>query len=347
MSTTSTPRLFTLSLVFLLLISLVIAACSSEKKTEAPATPVSIQMSWFDTMEFAGFYVAKEKGYYKDQNLDVTLLSGGVDAAGNYTSPIDKVASGEADFGVIGGDLLLTARAEGKPLVAVAAIYQISPVIFFSLAEKNITRPQDLVGKTVGINLDSATGIAYRALLASQNIPYEDVNTVLRTSFDSSQLLNGEIDVLDGFVTNEPVLLRREGYNINMILASDYGISVYNNAIFTTEDMIANHPDVVEKFLRATFKGYDTAIDDPQKATETARPYLSLTYGEGFDIQNEVDVMRTSLPLLQPAGSQVGMMTSDTWETTQQILLDQGLLSQPLDIQAAYNLTFLEKIYPK
>jgi NitT/TauT family transport system substrate-binding protein len=338
------------SLIVLLIAVLLLSACGSKKqspqKTEAP-TPVSIQMSWVDTMEFSGFYVAKEQGYYDRQNLDVTLKSGGFDADGNYISPIDQVATGAADFGIVSGDLLLLARADGKPLVAVATIYQPSPVVFLSLAEKNITRPQDLIGKTVGIDLNSATGIAYRALLASQNIPFEDVNTVPRTSADSSQLLNGDVDVLDGFVTNQPIILRREGYDINLILASDYGISVYSNAIFTTEDMIANHPDVIETFLRASFDGFSTALDDPQKATEIAKPYLAITYGQDFDIQNEVDVMRASVPLIRPADSQVGMMTADAWQVTQQILLDQGLLSAPLNIEATYNLTFLGKIYPK
>ena len=117
--------------------------------------------------------MAEAKGYYADEGLDVELMGGGFDEDGNFISPVDKVLSGEADFGVLSGDLLLANRAEGKPLVAIASIYQRSPAAFASLAKNNIKRPSDLVGKTVMIDLGSATGLVYKALLSSQGIDYD------------------------------------------------------------------------------------------------------------------------------------------------------------------------------
>jgi NitT/TauT family transport system substrate-binding protein len=196
-----------------------------------------------------------------------------------------------------------------------------------------------LIGKKLAIDLEAATGVSYLALLASQGIQPSQVNQVPRTSFTNDQLTNGEVDVLDAFITNQPVQLEMAGYNLNTILASDYGIEMYPNVIFTTEATIANKPDVVERFLQATVRGIQSAIDNPKQAAAEA-----VAYNDKIKLESEFASMNRSLPLLKPAGSQPGMMQAKAWETAHQILLDQGILKEPLDIKNAYNLTFLEKV---
>jgi NitT/TauT family transport system substrate-binding protein len=328
--------------LLLMMAALGLAGCGSSDQatTEGPLTQTSVQLGWVHTMEYAGFYMAEEKGYFADENLSVKLLEGGFDANGNFIDPIAQVTSGKAEFGVADGNALLRARANGVPVIAIATIYQRNPVAFISLAEKNIIKPQDLIGKKLAIDLESATGISYLALLASQSIDPSQVNQVPRTSFTNDQLTNGEVDVLDAFITNQPVQLELAGYSLNIILASDYGIEMYPNVIFTTEATIANKPDLVERLLQATVRGMQSAIDNPKEAAAQAVARNNKT-----TLESELASMNRSLPLLKPVGSQPGMMQAKAWETAHQILLNQGILKEPLEVADVYNLTFMEKIY--
>ncbi len=324
----------------LVVVVLLLAACQqASEPTTVPSTQISVQLSWLDTIEFAGFYEAVEQGYYTNENLSVNLTSGGFDADGNVIDPVNQVVSGEADFGVIDSGTLLVARASGTPIVAVAAIYQRSPVAFVSMAEKEITAPENMIGATVAID-PVTTGTVYQALLTAQGIAPEEINQVQRTDFTIAPLVNGEADVIDGWVTNEVVSLSLAGHEVNVILASDYGIDMYPNVIFTTEELIANNPALVESFLGATLSGITKAIEDPEGAAR-----LAVARSQDLDAEAQIEAMNRSLPLLNPAGSQPGMMQAEAWEFTYQTLVEQGGLSESVEVEAAYDMRFLEKIY--
>ncbi|HEY0602808.1 MAG TPA: ABC transporter substrate-binding protein [Herpetosiphonaceae bacterium] len=325
-----------------LLLALALTSCSSAAPPASALVPAQarVQLSWIHTIEWAGFYAAEEYGYYTDQALTVDLLAGGEDAQGNYIDPIQTVLDGRADFGVVGGAHLIQARANQAPLVAIASIYQRHPLGFTSLAEKQIATPQDLVGKTVQIAPDSR--LLLEAMLTATGVDISQITIEDRTDFSIAPLVNGDADVIDSFITNEAVSLKLAGHKINNILPVDYGVEEYPNVIFTTEQMIAEHPDVVERFLRATLRGMDSAIANPQQVGQ-----LAVRHDSSLDLAKETEAMFQSVPLLKPTGSQPGMMTAKTWQATYQILHDQGILKQPLDVKTVYTLAFLDKIYNK
>jgi NitT/TauT family transport system substrate-binding protein len=329
-----TPLLIGLLVTFIF--SLVGCGTTTQSSPPAAKRPIHVQLAWVHTIEYSAFYTAQEQGLYDAANLDVTL-----DVLGE-TSPIDQVVTGKAQFGVTSADNLLLARAAGKPIVAIATIYQRSPVAFVSLAKNQITKPQDFVNKSVVVDLKGTTGIIYRALLASQSIDQALVKTQPRADYTNDALLNGKADVIDAFVNNQPVQLKEQGFDINVVLPSDYGIDLYANVIFTTEEMIKTQPDVVEAFVRATTSGMQRAIQDPEAATK-----LTIARGTNLNPASEATSMRLALPLMNPAGSRPGMMTAQNWQTAYQMLRDQGLLAQQLDVQQAYTLTFLDKAYGK
>src|SRR5688572_23200221 len=155
-----------LSILSLLFVIVVMSACSSTQASsnEPQVEPeqTSVQFSWLHTIEFVGFYEAIRQGYFAENNLDVRLDNGGFDENGHYIDPVKQVVEGKSDFGVTGADIILTARAQGKPIVAVAAIYQRSPVVLISLAEKNIVHPEDLVGKRVNTEPGTTVDVTYQ-----------------------------------------------------------------------------------------------------------------------------------------------------------------------------------------
>lgn len=332
-------------LVYLLVIilALLLVGCnvaSSAATETAPPTQVNIQLSWIDTIEYSGFYMAEEKGYFAAENLAVTLNTYDFDKP---LEPIEQVAAGKAQFGTASAGGVLLARAEGKPVVAVATIYQRNPSVLISLAEKNITRPQDLAGKKVMIDTASPDSVVYMALMASQKeLDPAQVIIVPRTDFSNDLLIKGEVDVMDAYINNQPVQLEKEGYKVNMLIPANYGIDMYANVIITSEEMIAKNPDLVERFVRAMTRGIQSAIDDPKEATT-----LTAARNKEINFESELESMNRSLPLFNPAGSRPGTMTPEIWASVQQMMLDRGLLKESLEVEKAYTLTFLDKVYSK
>ncbi len=323
----------------LLLLSLVLTACNNDdSKDETPAkslTDVKVQLSWAHTIEFAGFYEADAKGYYKNEGLKADLLAGGFDAEGNMVDPIAVVLSGAAEFGVAASENLITARSEGKPVVAIAAIYQRNPLVYASLLDSNIMTPADMKGKSIRNDPDSAVLLA--ALLKSANLTLDDLNLVTLGDYSTGPLLSGEVDILPAFVTNEIVQL--DGVPINIIVPSEYGINDYSNVIFTTEQMIQEKPELVEGLIRATFKGYQVAIDDPESAAK-----LSVARNSELDVRTETTSMIASVPLLNVPGSWLGGMDPAQWQFTMDMMIELGTLAEAIDLPQVYNLTFVEKL---
>jgi NitT/TauT family transport system substrate-binding protein len=318
------------------LLALLAACAPATAPTPQAKEPVRVQLAWTHSIEYAGFYTAQDEGTYAAAGLDVTL-----DVLGK-TAPIDAVVSGQAQFGITSADGVLFARAAGKPVVAIATIYQRSPVAFVSLTANNITRPQDFVNKKVVVDLKGTTAIIYRALLVSQAIKSEQVTTIPRVDYTNDALLSGQADVMDAFINNQPIQLRRQGHDVNVVLPSDYGIDLYANVIFTTEELIAKRPELVAAFVKATTQGMQQAITDPQAATKRA-----LARSKELDAVSEAEAMQLALPLMNPAGSRPGWMSAERWQAISQMLHDQQLLEDSLEVKTAYNLAFLEQAYER
>jgi NitT/TauT family transport system substrate-binding protein len=327
------------STALFILMTIALAACGASRPAATPAEPstsVSVQLGWVHEYSSAGFYAAEKNGHFAEQNLAVRLAPGGFGSEG-YIDAIAQVTSGATDFGVASATDLIQARAHGQPVVGIASIFQRSPAAIIALDSTGILRPQDLVGRRVAV-ADSALG-SYTLLLKSQHIDPASVKTVPRTSFGIDPLVNGEVDAMYAWVINEGVQLREAGHIPTNVLLSDYGVETYDLVLFTTERMIADHPDVVTRLLRASLQGWQDAIANPAAAAQ-----LTLTYDDKLNLDGQRRRMEATLPLLAPAGGQLGAMESVVWQTTQQVLLDQKVLMQPIDLDRAYTQNFLSAV---
>ena len=226
---------------------------------EAPQA-VTLQLKWLHQFQFAGYYAAQAKGFYRDEGLDVTIREGGADRP-----VVATVLQGAADYGIGDSDILIN-RINGQPLVALAAIFQHTPYVIMSREDRRIRAPSDLVGARVMLS-DEQGGIQLRAMLRREGIDPARVNIVPQ-SWKLEDLIEGRVDAVSAYATVEPAMLRARGVAPATMRGLDYGIDFYGDILFTTEKQAEVSPERTAAFLRATRKGWDYAFDNEQEIAE-------------------------------------------------------------------------------
>lgn len=219
---------------------------------------VVLQLKWFNQFQFAGFYVAKEKGFYADEGLNVTIKQGGP-----TVSPIKEVINKRAQFGIAGPDVVQYV-AKGLPVKAIMTVFQQSPTCLMALKSSGIKTPKDFKGKKVGI-LGDYTYIELKLILKKAGLSIRDVKRI-RWTFDLKGFVEGKYDVVPAYRTNEPDVVRNWGYDVVLFYPEDYGIRFVGDVLFTTDDLIKNKPDLVKRFVRASYRGWVYAVEHPDEA---------------------------------------------------------------------------------
>ncbi len=324
----SVTRLFTT----IVLMSLLVYACGSGQKKPTPDT-VTVQLKWIHQAQFAGFYVAQEQGYYADENINVTFIEGGAGI-----DPVTQIGTGQADFGIDGADRVLADRSQGQPVVAIAVIFRKNPFVFVAMADSGITKPVDFLGHTAAIG-DAQGDLQFKAMMSFLGLDAQQV-TIIPYMTDYSNFYDGQADITLGYSTGGLIRILQNGYAINLIWPSDYGVHFYADTLITTDQLVTDNPDLVTRFLRATLKGWRTAIENPAMAVSDTLRYTAAEYS---DVQTEM--FDAAIPLVHTGEDQIGWMKADVWAGMYQTLLDQGLLDQRFDVSSMYTMEFLAKIY--
>lgn len=292
---------------------------------------VTVRLKWFNQAQFAGYYVAQDKGYYKAAGLDVNIQPGGPDFPA-----VQMVAGGNEQFGVTAAEDILIARSKGVPVVALGVIYRRDPFVLFSLAKSGIKTPADFVGKKIGFKIGGNEELIYRAVMAKAGVDTSKFEEV-PVKFDIAPLLTGALDVWPGYTINEVLAAREQGFPVNIIYPADYGIDLYADTLFTTEAMIKDNPDVVKRFVAATLHGWTDAIADPENAAAT-----TLKYGDKLTHDHELAMMKASIPFLTPDAAPVGSMDADHWSAIQKLLVAAGFQKTAVDVNTAFTTQFLK-----
>ncbi len=221
-----------------------------------PLDAVVMALKWDAQFQFAGFYAAKARGFYEEEGLDVAFTT---PADGLY--PVEAVRTGKAHFGVTSGDLV-PARAQGHPVVALAVLFQHSPLILMSRKDRNLAYLSDYAGRKIMGSPDDRPEIL--AMFRQEGIDPEPMEFVpLAGSVDA--LAAGEVDATIDYLSNEPYVLRQRGVEPRIIRPIDYGIDFYGDTLFTTEEEIRRHPERVAGFRRATLRGWEYAFAHPEE----------------------------------------------------------------------------------
>lgn len=311
---------------------LLLSACSAPTTTETPLTHIRLPMGYIPTVQYAPWYVAVEKGYFRQAGLEIEF---------DYkyeTDGIGLVGAGQLPFSVASGEQVLMARAQGLPVVYVMTWYQDFAVGIVAKTEAGIRRPQDLIGKSIGIpGPFGASYIGLRALLNVAGIKESDV-ILQEVGFNQVEALVADrVQAAVIYVSNEPIQLRAQGYAVDVIRVADH-VHLAANGLVSSEAVIAQSPKLVRAMVQAFLRGLADTLADPDEAYTICEKYV-----ENLDQADPVvqkEVLATSIEFWRT--SQPGYSDPTAWENMQQTLLSMGQITEPLDLSQAYTNEFIK-----
>lgn len=285
------------------------------------------------SVQFAPLYVGLEKGYFAEENIDLTL---------DHSMEIDTVAlvgAGKLPFGICSGEQVLLGREQGLPLVYITNWYQNYPVGVLTLKESGITDMEGLKGKSVGIPmLSGASYIGFEAMLRKAGMADSDVKLESVGYTQSELLVTGKIDSAVVYTTNEPEQLKALGYETNLFTVSDVTTMV-GNGLITNEDMIKNDPDLVGRMVRAFVRSIRYTRENPEEAFEICKKYVDgLAEAEDQDLQMQVLLRSADYYDAGPLG--FGYSDPEAWNNMGELLKEMGMVSGS-DFAAAFSNEFI------
>jgi NitT/TauT family transport system substrate-binding protein len=309
-----------------------VVACALARPSWGDPVPLSVRLKWLHQAQFAGFYAAADDGLYMKEGLDVTLHAGGLD----FPS-IQMVASGSDQVGLTAADQFLTARSKGVPVVAIAVLLRKNPMVFFHRKGAVTGGAKGWAGKKVGVKIGGTEELNYRATLRAQGVDAGSLEEV-PVKYDLAPFLSGRVDVWPGYAFNEPLLARAKGAEVEMLLAADLGVPIFTDVLFTTEAQLARDRASIVKFLRATLAGWDRVLANPARAAD-----LALARNDKLDRAHQLAGFAAMVPFVKPDDKPVGAMDAAGWEAVQKILVDEGRLSEPVDISKSIDIKLLDE----
>lgn len=319
----------------LLCVTLLLVGCASPGGTPTSSTEaltaIRLPMGYIPDVQFAPFYAAVEEGFFREAGIELSF---------DYsfeTDGVALVASGELPFALVSGEQVLLARAQGLPVVYVAAWYQDYPVAVSAKVEQGIDIPADLAGKRIGIpGLFGSSYVGLRALLAYAGIAESEV-TLDTIGFNQVEALAlDQEQAVVVYTNNEPIQLAARGYEITTLRVSDY-VRLASNGLITNEKTLQENPELVQRMVNAMLRGVRFTSTYPDEVFEICKSYVENLAQADQTTQRQV--LGVSIELWQ--ADRLGYTDPAAWENMQQVLIDMGLLTAPLDLEQAYTNDFI------
>lgn len=320
-------------------VALAAAFLGGAPAAEAQKVDLRFRLDWFPKGIHALFYAAKAKGFYDEQNLNVTIVQG--DGSGNT---IKLVGSGEFDFGFADGPTGIVCRSRGIPVVAIGAVHQKNPQGIVSLKEFNIARPKDLEGKTFGIQPQASTYPFWLAFAQMNKIDRSKVREINIPGEVPLFILEKRVQANAVLYDNELITIEAKlagPGSANFLLGDDYGFKAYGHSLFANEKTIRERPEVVRRFLAATKKGMEYGMANQKEAIDIL-------------LKQFRDLDRTIVERQLGYGTK-GLFTSgdtekngllwmvrERWDLSQQVMVEQKVAAGPIDIAKFYTTEFLK-----
>lgn len=327
-------------LSFLLLLD----ACSRKQEISPETTPASLSMTFMAgyqpqaDLPFVGVYVAQEEGYFTAENLSVTI-----EHSPGKGEHLQLLTAGKIQVTTQDAAVLLKRRADpGLPLVSIALLGQKGQQAYAALGSSNFKTPKDWEDHIVGYK-----GTPPPDLYALINAAGADLDKIqlVNVGFDPRVLTEGQVDVYPVYKSNEPYLLKNWGFEITLWDAGEFGVPTLGLTYVTSEEILANEPEVLTRFIRAAMKGIQFSIDDPERAIDHVMKYTAPETDREhmlFMLQSEIADARSELT--DEHG--LGWQTQEQWQVLADLLSEYEAMPT-IDVSQAFTNRILEAAYGK
>ncbi|WP_430868200.1 ABC transporter substrate-binding protein [Demequina aurantiaca] len=331
----------------LLLASALLAGCSSSE--EAPESSssasseaaaygdITVQLSWVPDAEFGGEFMADDRGYFADAGFEsVTFLPG-------PSATESLVLSGQADLGIsTPAALAPVVVEEGAPLKIIATEYQANPSAMMSLADSGINEPADLIGKTIGVQPGN-TELIVDGFLEANGIDPSQV-TKVPVTYDPMDLVNGGVDAMPGYVTNEPLVLADAGYDVSLMKYEDFGLPYVTKSYIATDESIAERPEELTAFLTALAMGWRDSIADPDETVRLATDVYGADLGLDVDTEARLVGIQNADLLVSDETAANGLLTISD-ETKARSIASLALIGYDVTAEQIFDTTLIDAVY--
>lgn len=224
-------------------------------------TKVKLQLAWFNQFQYAGYYVAKEKGFYEEVGLDVEILPFSFDK-----NIVKSVNDEEIEF-AIGRENLILDKSNYENIVVLMALFQASPIQIIAKKSSNIKSLEDFKNRKLMITSDDSIEVSFKAMLTSRKIDIKNIKLIPH-SHNIQDLIDDKVDLMTAYSSKSPYWLNQHGIEHVSFAPRDYGFDMYSDFLYTNKSMVDFKPDIVLKFRNASLKGWEEAFNNIE---ETAR----------------------------------------------------------------------------
>ncbi|HSV21210.1 MAG TPA: ABC transporter substrate-binding protein [Casimicrobiaceae bacterium] len=318
-------------------VALFCGAAAMEPAAAADLAPVSLRLKWLPQAQFAGYYVAKAKGWYADEGLDLTINPGGPNIIGE-----NMVGAGSDTFGHGGGAAsLLQAREKGLGILGIGMLFQETPYRLVALEKSGVKTFKDLKGKTVSTWF-TGPQFMVQAMLRANGLDPKDVKIEAQAN-SMVPFIEGKVDVATVTVFNEALVLKRRNVTPAVTFnPADMGVNIPNESLIVNEKFAREHPKLVEGFLKASLRGWKYALTHQDEAVD-----ILLKQAPTADRTEQKEQLAALVPLMTygPAKDKgIGYIDPKALTFADKFLVENGVLKQPVDLKAAVDTSFWEKV---
>ena len=277
---------------------------------------------WLDQFEFAGFYVAKEKGFYEKAGIDVELKK-----FDNSINVLNEVMENKADFGVNSTSLIIE-KSNGKDIVLLGSIFQSSPLVLLALKNSNIKTLKDVENKKMMITPEQSDFASFQAMLISENISFKNIE-MQKHSFNVDDLINKNTDLMVSYTTNEPFVLKEKGYESIYFHPKDYGFDFYEEFIFTSKEFANKNPKLVKDFYDATILGWEYAFNN---IDEIAKLIYEKYNPQNKSLDSLIFEANEMKKLVYDQNGKIGTITKEKLNLIINSYKVMGLMKKPINV---------------
>jgi diguanylate cyclase (GGDEF)-like protein len=302
-------------------ITLFLVVAPTVLATDMPAgdaIPVRLQLKWRHQFQFAGFYTALEKGYYREAGFAVTIVP-----ATPGTDPVETVLKGGADFGVASSELVLR-YAKGDPVIVLASIFQHSPLTLFVRRDAGIDTVRDLAGRKVALASWETEIFAY---LQREQVPVDRLQLV-QHDYSVDTLVQGRVDALAGYETDESYYLQQSSGRYQQFSPRSRGVDFYGDTLFTTRAMVARHPERAEAFRAASLRGWEYALAHQEEISAL----IHAKYAPDLPVDKLRFEAERMMPLVRSDLVEIGHTHVGRWQHIFDVYRELGLAPGGADI---------------